>query len=44
MKASLCCYCEYWELATEDGETGWCKIKNHWTNWKSTCDTYAEGK
>lgn len=35
-----CCYCEFWKLLTEEGDTGWCKIKDTWTNWKSICKDY----
>lgn len=43
-KTSLCCYCKSWKLLTEDGETGWCSMKETWMNWKSTCEKYAEDK
>jgi len=40
VKQPKCYYCLSWKLLTEDGETGWCKIKDTWTNWKSLCKDY----
>ncbi len=39
-KLVKCCYCKYWKLLTEDGETGWCKIHYTWKNWDSVCDKW----
>jgi len=37
-RAKICCYCDHWELMTEDGQTGRCPIKNKSTDYDSTCN------